>query len=279
DLSATELLNIAAIDGGASHDAITGSDGNDTIIGGTGNDTLNGGAGDDTFVVEGTDQGSDRIIGGEGFDTIQGGDGDDSIGLSNLLASYSLDRIDGGLGDNTVVGTSSGNTLDLSVTELLNIAAIDGGAGNDAITGSDGNDTIIGGTGNDTLNGGAGSDDYRFSKLDGMDKINNFDAALDDIDVLAFDDIVNDGLWFTQNGNNLVIDVIGTDDRVTINNWYLGEGYQLDEIKVGSHMLQNDQVAQLVNAMAIFDIPTGVGAVVPQDVKDQLAPVIASSWQ
>ncbi|MCP4993429.1 MAG: hypothetical protein GY934_06545, partial [Gammaproteobacteria bacterium] len=73
DLSATELLNIAAIDGGAGNDTITGSDGNDIIIGGTGNDTLNGGAGDDTFVVDGMDQGSDRIIGGDGFDTIQGG--------------------------------------------------------------------------------------------------------------------------------------------------------------------------------------------------------------
>ncbi|MCP4090976.1 MAG: hypothetical protein GY746_14475, partial [Gammaproteobacteria bacterium] len=256
-----------------------GSDGNDTIIGGTGNDTLNGGAGDDTFVVEGTDQGYDRIIGGEGFDTIQGGDGDDRIGLSKLLAADSLDRIDGGLGNNTIVGTGAWNTLDFSATELLNITTIDGGAGVDTITGSDGNDTIIGGTGNDTLNGGAGSDVYRFSEFDGRDTINNLDATLDDIDMLVFDNIVNDKLWFTQNGNNLVVDVIGTDDRVTIKNWYLGEEYQLDEIKVESHMLQNNQVDQLVNAMAVFDIPTGVGAVVPQDAKDQLAPVIASTWQ
>jgi len=44
-------------------------------------------------------------------------------------------------------------------------------------------------------------------------------------------------------------------------------------------ILQQDQVVQLVNAMAVFDVPSGVGAVVPQDVKDQLTPVLASSWQ
>jgi hypothetical protein len=31
--------------------------------------------------------------------------------------------------------------------------------------------------------------------------------------------------------------------------------------------------------MAALAVPTGVGAVVPQDTQDQLAPVLASSWQ
>ena len=229
-------------------------------------------------MVEGTDQGYDRIIGGSGFDTIQGGDGDDSIGLSKLLAADSIDRIDGGLGNNTVVGTSSGNTLDLSATELLNIAAIDGAAGHDAITGSSGDDTIIGGTGNDSLNGGNGSDTYRFSKLDGQDTIDNFDTTLDDLDMLSFADVANDELWFSQQSDNLVIDIVGTNDKVTVKNWYLGENYQLDTIKANDLFLQQDQVAQLVNAMAVFDVPTGVGAIIPQNTRDQLETVLVSSW-
>ena len=39
-------------------------------------------------------------------------------------------------------------------------------------------------------------------------------------------------------------------------------------------MLLNNQVDQLVNAMNSFNVPSGVGNVVPQDVKDQLQSVI-----
>ncbi len=298
DFSGTELLNIAAIDGGWGNDIITGSSGNDTIIGGAGNDTLEGGSGDDTFAVEGTNQGYDLVSGGEGFDTIQGGEGDDTIGLRGFSVDDGVERIDGGGGINTIAGGwGDNNTLDFSGTELVGIAAIDGRWGNDIITGSSGNDTIIGGAGNDTLGGGAGddtikgginndivsggqgSDVYKFAELDGVDVIYNYDYSSGRNDVLEFEDISYDRLWFTQSGNDLVIDVVGTNDKVTVDDWYLGENYQLDEITAGDLTLRQNHVVQLVNAMAVFDVPSGVGAVVPQDVQDQLTPVMASSWQ
>ena len=37
-------------------------------------------------------------------------------------------------------------------------------------------------------------------------------------------------------------------------------------------------VEQLVNAMAVFDVPQGAGAVIPDDVKEQLQPVLAEVW-
>ncbi|MEJ2669581.1 MAG: hypothetical protein P8144_09690 [Gammaproteobacteria bacterium] len=41
----------------------------------------------------------------------------------------------------------------------------------------------------------------------------------------------------------------------------------------------NTQVDQLVSAMAAYDSPQGAGSVVPQAVREELAPVIAQTWQ
>lgn len=43
-------------------------------------------------------------------------------------------------------------------------------------------------------------------------------------DQLIFGDADKDNLWFTQSGDDLVIDYVGTDDQVTIKDWYLGTG-------------------------------------------------------
>src|SRR5690606_20991640 len=147
----------ARMGGGAGNDRITGSAGADVIVAGPGYDTVWGGGGDDVFIVEGS-QGEDTVFGDDGFDTIQGGAGDDWIRLVTLTAAHSIERIDGGAGFNIVSGSSAGNVLDFSGTELVNIAWIDGGAGNDRITGTAGDDVIMGGSGHDTLYGGGGMD-------------------------------------------------------------------------------------------------------------------------
>jgi hypothetical protein len=154
------LVNIGLIDGGLGNDTITGSAGNDTIIGGTGADVLAGGLGNDTFLIDGTDTAYDRFEGDAGYDVIQGGAGDDVIRVNNFTGNFTVEKIDGGAGSNTIAGTQYSDSIDLSGTELVNIGLIDGGLGNDTITGSAGNDTIIGGTGADVLAGGLGNDTY-----------------------------------------------------------------------------------------------------------------------
>ena len=279
DFSAVQLINIAFIDAGAGNDRVTGSQGDDRVIGGAGNDTLRGEGGDDIFVVEGTDQGRDRIIGGAGFDTILGGEGDDTFTLGHSLAADSIELIDGGLGYNTIAGTSGGNTLDFTAVEVLNIATIEGGGGNDKITGSLGNDTLAGGVGNDTLSGGAGDDSYLFGIGDGRDTINNNDVDSAALDSLRITGIDHDDLWLSRSGNNLLLDVVGTDDRIMIRNWYSDEAAQLDAVYAGGRVLLRDEVDQLVNAMASFDVPTGVGALVPDETHIELEPTLTAVWQ
>jgi hypothetical protein len=75
------------------------------------------------------------------------------------------------------------------------------------------------------------------------------------------------------------MNVAGTMDRVRIDNWYKDDAAQLDEIRAGDYVLMRDQVDQLVNAMAAFDVPQGVGVVIPDDVRAELEPTLASVWQ
>ncbi|CCQ73524.1 FecR domain-containing protein [Magnetospira sp. QH-2] len=164
DFSRTTLLNIDSIDGGVGNDVITGSAGDDVIVGGVGTDRLNGFGGDDQFLISGDDGTFDSIAGGNGHDTILGGDGDDVIGLSSVSG---VEVIDGGSGINVIRGNDGANRLDFSETTLVNIASIEGGAGNDVLTGSADGDVIVGGAGTDRLLGGDGDDQFLVSGADG----------------------------------------------------------------------------------------------------------------
>ena len=260
-------------------EVITGTEGNDIITGGRGNDTMDGLGGDDLFLVEGFRQGKDRITGGAGIDTISGGTGDDRISLTELLPGDSVEQIDGGPGMNIVAGTGGRNVLDFSAIELSNIALIEGRGGRDTIVGSSGDDVIAGGAGRDTLSGGYGNDSYLFGSGDGRDTINNADADSSSLDILKMNDVDYDQLWLSRKRNHLAINIAGSTDRVLIKNWYAQEESQLDEIHAGDYVLLRAQVDQLVSAMSAFDVPEGVGVIIPLEARAELEPVLGSVWQ
>ncbi|MEE4146356.1 MAG: hypothetical protein V2I26_16245 [Halieaceae bacterium] len=260
-------------------DHIQGLGGNDVLVGGRGNDLMDGGAGDDIFPVEGRRQGKDRIIGGEGYDSIRGGDGDDRIRLVELSPLDSIERIDGGSGFNRLGGTGAANILDFSGTDLLDIAVIEGRAGRDTIIGSSGDDVIDGGRGRDTLSGGAGNDTYLYAPGDGRDAIANSDPDASARDILRMDAIGHDQVWLSRKRDHLVLTVAGTRDRILVRDWYNDEANQLDAIYAGGRVLMHGQVDQLVNAMAAFDVPDGVGELVSEQARTELEPVLASVWQ
>ncbi|MBP6683386.1 MAG: hypothetical protein KA159_08715, partial [Halioglobus sp.] len=284
-ISGKELYTMAAGGGGSTFegtsgdDVLVGTEGNDTFIGGGGDDIMDGAGGDDLFLVEGRRQGRDRITGGAGFDTIRGGAGDDWIALTELLASDSIERIDGGLGLNTIAGSGGANILDFSGTELRTVAAIDGRGGQDQITGSAGDDVLIGGAGRDTLSGGLGNDTYVFRAGEGRDIIDNADPDSASLDILQLTDLDFHQVWLSRRRDHLVLNIAGSTDRVLIKDWYLSEASQLDAIHAGGHVLLRDQVDQLVSAMAAFDVPEGVDAIIPGQTALELAPVLSAVWQ
>jgi hypothetical protein len=171
------------------------------------------------------------------------------------------------------LGASASDTFHLSVTNLVNDPVwggeFFGTSSNDVIIGGDNYEWLRGWHGNDRMIADAGRD--KLFGGDGQDTIFNSDTAPDSADTLSFNDIDLGDLLFSRRWDDLIIDVVGTDDKVTVKNWYLDDGFQLDTIEVDEDRLQSDQVNQLVNAMAQFDVPAGSGSVVGniQDHGDQ----------
>jgi len=281
DFSTTELVNIARIEGGAGDDRITGNQDNNVIVGGAGNDTLSGGGGDDLFLVEG-DSGSDTVSGGAGFDEIRGSDRDDIFRFASYSGENTVERIDGGGGYNRIVSGAWFGNMDFSTTQLVNIDRIDGSAGDNQIAGSAGDDVLWGAGGSDQLTGGLGNDTYILGRGDGKDTIVENDATAGNTDVAQFmSGVAADQIWFRKASNNLEVSIIGTSDKLVIKDWYLGDAYRVEEIKTtdGAMTLIDNNVQNLVNAMASFAPPAAGQTTLPQNYQDALGGVIAANWQ
>ena len=213
-------------------------------------DNITGYDSDDTIDALG---GDDTLVGGDGNDTLSGGAGNDSVSGQN-----GNDTVMGNAGNDYVYGNDGDDVLD-------------GGDGTDRLYGGAGNDTLRGGTGSDFLSGDAGNDTYLFGLGDGQDTISNYDASVGNVDTLAFDaDLALDDLWFSQSGNSLQIDIIGTDDKVTISNWYASDAYKLEEIHVNDSSILNNQLEQLVSAMSSFDVESEE---MTPEARSQLQPI------
>jgi Ca2+-binding RTX toxin-like protein len=132
--------------------------------------------GNDTIATLG---GNDDFFLGGGNDIGQGGDGSD--------------RLDGGRGNDSLFGDAGNDTLL-------------GGIGGDRLAGGSGNDRLIGGVGRDMLTGDGGANTFQFALRDGIDRIMDFDTAVDRIDLA-------DGVGFsftgTQNGTILAYGEFG----------------------------------------------------------------------
>lgn len=142
--------------------------------------------------------------------------------------------------DDTIHGSSAGD-------------AITGGAGNDTLIGHGGNDVIDGGAGNDLLIGATGwngiwengryrvernttpsifangSDTYLFGRGDGQDTVIDGDYTAGNSDTLRFKEgVAPEDVKFIRDGQDLVLAIRGTDDKVTLKQYF-------DEAWNGAH--------------------------------------------
>ncbi|BFU95945.1 MAG: hypothetical protein NTNFB02_26670 [Nitrospira sp.] len=239
----------------------TGSSANNVLLGNSGNNQLEGGSG------------NDQVDGGHGNDLLQGGSGEDSLagGLGDdmLTGGSDNDVLDGGDGFDTLDG-GSGNDI------------LRGGAGNDSLSGGSGADQFTGGTGNDTLTGGSGNDSYTFVRGDGQEAIVDSDSASGNQDHVLFGQGINPlDLVLSRQVNNLRLAVHGSNDVVTIRNWYTSPATnQIENIQAGNgqHLL-NTQVDQLIQAMAGFSQQSGLtwDQAIDQQPQ-QVQAVLAANW-
>jgi Ca2+-binding RTX toxin-like protein len=84
----------------------------------------------------------------------------------------SVEAISGnGFSGVSIIGSAGNDALDFSAIGLDSISLIDGGSGNDIIIGTSGADTFALGRGNDIISGGAGDDNFMAGASNGVDSI------------------------------------------------------------------------------------------------------------
>ncbi len=149
----TVRTDVEAVIGGTAGDTLTGSALADTLSGGPGDDTLHGEAAAD--VLNG-DAGDDLLEGGAGGDTHNGGAGADTADYGARIAGVTVD-LDGAADDGE---TAEADNVRPDVERLL------GGLGDDTLTGNNATNELYGGAGNDVLDVGRGTGDEAYGGAD-----------------------------------------------------------------------------------------------------------------
>jgi Ca2+-binding RTX toxin-like protein len=196
--------------GGNENDTITGGDADDQAFGQSGNDRMIWNPGDDTDLNEGG-EGTDTV-------EVNGGNGTEQFTTTANGPRVRFDRlnpapfaIDIGTSEKLTLNANGG---DDSYSASGNLAAliqitVDGGAGNDTLLGSNGNDRMMGGDGNDFVDGnqgddtallGAGDDAFQWDPGDASDIVEGQDGT--------------DTMQFNGNGVNERMNVSANGQRV-----------------------------------------------------------------
>ena len=155
-------MNNDTLIGSVVSNKLFGGSGNDNLVGGEGSDELYGGLGDDNLAITIEDS---VIDGGFGYDTLDltslvGPLQWVNINSGNDLGEL-LDTEVGGI--EKIIGTNDDDLFTLTINSVLpdGNLDIDGGGGDDQIIGNDSANTFWGGTGDDFLDGGSDNDTLR----------------------------------------------------------------------------------------------------------------------
>jgi trimeric autotransporter adhesin len=240
DGTGNELAN--RIVGNSRVNVLKGLGGNDTLDGGAAADSMAGGKGDDIYIVddaadvvtESANQGADRV----------------QSAITWTLGSNLEDLALAGIADIDGTGNSFANRLT-------------GNAGRNVLKGMAGADTIDGGAGDDQLIGAEGADTYLFSRGSGRDLAVDKDATAGVSDRVLFGQGIAVGdVTFQRSNKDLVAVINGGADQLTIQDWYRGDQFHIEQfVFADGSALSDTQVQGLVQAMASF-VSQGAGETV-----------------
>ena len=156
--------------------------------------------------------------------------------MADPLADTALvTKVDGKTYDYVNMGDNGDNFLSGFARDRLVLAGLDGrdemvgglkgdyllgGTGNDSMLGGGGTDRLDGGLGRDVLKGGSGADVFHFDLGDGFDRITDFTARMDVIEILD-----------AARKSDLTLTVIGDDVQIDYRTVHiLVEGVTLQQI-------------------------------------------------
>ncbi|WP_432287692.1 calcium-binding protein [Aminobacter sp. BA135] len=221
------------------------------------------------------------------FTFVNGSAGDSITSVQHAVGAGRVDKLSFGAGTSQLFWAAS--SLGATIVGTAENDYVFGLAGNERLEGGAGSDTLIGGLGNDTLVGGAGADKYAFGLGDGADTILDNGVAGEQDELTFSAGIDADELWFRKVGNDLVINVLGTNDQVTVQQWFSAPTTQtIEKIRSGDGQVLNyAKVDSLIAAMASFQPATGANPSGVQESDLQLnaqnglgtvAAAIKTSW-
>jgi Ca2+-binding RTX toxin-like protein len=231
------------LSGEGGNDTLIGGAGADSVDGGSGDDRIVWNPGDDTDLIEGGD-GTDTV-------EVNGGNGAETFTVTANGTRVRFDRVnpapfalDIGTSEKLVLNANGGNDSFSATGNLATLIqmTVDGGAGNDTLLGSNGADFLFGGTANDFIDGqqgndtvflGAGNDIFQWDPGDGSDTVEG-QAGTDTMHFNGsagaelFEASANGGrVLFTRNLGTIVMDLndveaidlntLGNTDQTTVN--------------------------------------------------------------
>jgi Ca2+-binding RTX toxin-like protein len=104
--------------------------------------------------------------------------------------------------------------------------------GDDEVTGSAWDDALIGGVGDDILTGGNGNDTFIWNIGDGNDIVNNNSSNYNPNGILKLGEGVDPSeVELTRSGNDAVLIVTASGERITVLNWYSDSRNQLGYVE------------------------------------------------
>ena len=280
--------------GGAGDDTLGGNAGHDILDGGTGNDRLQGGYYEsDTYLFD-AGHGHDTVI--ESADKAEQADTLRFSGASAENARFSKHGSDliiqaYGAGDSVTLTnyfSSNGDryfnfAFDDKILTLADVEAmsmtVNGTAARDSLNGCYSTNTLTGGAGNDKLYVDAGSDTYLLAKSHNQDVVTDSKQDSGDVDSVQFTDASVQDLWFSRSNSHLLISKIGSNDSVTLNNWFSGSAWQNKVISVADGQSEETtQLQQLVDTMAVFAAGQSITAMQPDQMRASMQMVNSSDY-
>jgi Ca2+-binding RTX toxin-like protein len=145
----------------------------------------------------------------------------ETVGDDTLYGYDAAEVINAGLGNDIVYAHGGDDT-------------VSGEAGNDFLQGGEGNDILDGGAGNDSLQGGVGNDTYVFGRGSGQDVVYDYDTTVGNVDTVQITSgVLSVDVKVTRDQSNLYLSINnpdGTTDKLTLQNWFSGNAYKVEQV-------------------------------------------------
>lgn len=187
-----------------------------------------------------------KVVAGNGDNTINvaGRRGNISLGNGNNVVTGDIDQLTVGHGNNTLTDSGSFTHVKLG----------------------DGNNKVVVSGSMPTVEVGHGVNDIEFSGTRG--------------ELVFGQDITPDHLWFQHTGQDLQISVVGSQQEVTLRNWYADTPERPRDIMAGDRQrLMDSDVDHLVQAMAAFAPAAPATMTFGAAEQQALQPVLAANWR